>query len=104
MPRGYCHRCRRGCVGRMPKGVNIAAMPAAEALVPIPTETSPPIELDLAELEAMRLVEVEKLSYDEAGLAMGVSRNTIWRLVESGKEKLISAFIEGRKIELHRIG
>ncbi|MDI9644412.1 MAG: DUF134 domain-containing protein [Candidatus Verstraetearchaeota archaeon] len=104
MPRGYCERCRRGCVGRRPKNVNISAVPAAEALVPVPTENAPPIELDLAELEAMRLVEMEKLSYDEAGMAMGVSRNTIWRLVESGKEKLISAFLEGRKIELHKVG
>jgi predicted DNA-binding protein (UPF0251 family) len=103
MPRGFCERCRRGCVGRRPKNVNIAKVPEAEALVPVPGERAPPIELDLAELEAMRLVELEKLSYDEAGMIMGVSRNTIWRLVESGKEKMISAFFEGRKLELHRV-
>jgi predicted DNA-binding protein (UPF0251 family) len=102
MPRGFCERCRRGCVGRRPKSVNISKVPAAEALVPVPGERAPPIELDLAELEAMRLVELQKLSYDEAGVMMGVSRNTIWRLVESGKEKMIAAFFEGRKIELHR--
>ncbi|MEN3035550.1 MAG: DUF134 domain-containing protein [Candidatus Methanosuratincola sp.] len=103
MPRGFCERCRRGCVGRRPKNVNIAKVPEAEALVPVPSEKTPPIELDLAELEAMRLVELEKLSYDEAGMIMGVSRNTIWRLVESGKEKMIAAFFEGRKLELHRV-
>lgn len=102
MPRGFCERCRRGGVGRRPKNVKISDVPAAEALVPLPCEKAPPIELDLAELEALRLVEIEKLSYCEAGILMGVSRNTIWRLVESGKEKLISAFLEGRKIELHR--
>ncbi|MBC7121021.1 MAG: DUF134 domain-containing protein [Candidatus Methanosuratus sp.] len=103
MSRGFCKRCRRGCVGRIPKNVNISKVPVAEALVPFPVERAPPIELDLAELEAMRLVELEKLSYDEAGMVMGISRNTIWRLVESGKEKMISAFFEGRKVELHRV-
>lgn len=102
MPKCYCCRCRRGIVGRTPKPVNIHNLPPVDALVPCPKELSPPIHLDLAELEAMRLVELEKLSYDEAGIVMGVSRNTIWRMVESGKEKVISAFFEGRKIEIHK--
>jgi predicted DNA-binding protein (UPF0251 family) len=102
MPRGYCCRCRRGGVGRNPKPVNISSLPVAEALVPLPKEKGSPIQLDLAELEAMKLVELEKMAYDEAGIKMGVSRNTIWRLVEGGKEKLILAFLEGRKIELHK--
>jgi predicted DNA-binding protein (UPF0251 family) len=29
---------------------------------------------------------------------MNVSRNTVWRLVESGREKLVRAIIEGRPI------
>lgn len=102
MPKGFCCRCRRGIVGRTPKPVNILSYPPVDGLIPYPKELNPPLHLDLAELEALRLVELEKLSYDEAGEVMGVSRNTIWRLVESGKEKVISAFFEGRKIELHK--
>jgi len=102
MPKCFCCRCRRGIVGRTPKPVHIHNLPPVDALVPYPREISPPIHLDLAELEALRLVELEKLSYDEAGIVMGVSRNTIWRMVESGKEKIISAFFEGRKIEIHK--
>lgn len=102
MPRGFCGRCRRGFVGRMPKPVNISSYPPVDALVPVPEEQGAPLHLDLAELEALRLVELEKLSYNAAGLIMGVSRNTIWRLVEGGKEKLITAFLEGRRIELHK--
>lgn len=89
-------------MGRTPKPVQVQNLPPVEALVPIPKELNTPVHLDLAELEALRLVELEKLSYDEAGMLMGVSRNTIWRLVESGKEKVISAFFEGRKIEVHK--
>jgi len=82
--------------------VNILTLPKSEAMVPSPSEEGPPIHIDLAELEALRLVELEKLSYDEAGASMGVSRNTIWRLVEGGKEKLITAVLEARRIEFHK--
>jgi len=101
MPRCCC-RNRKGCVGRLPKFVNVSSKPLAEALVPAPTEMGAPINLELAEFEALRLIELEKMSYCEAGLAMGVSRNTIWRLVESGKEKLILALLESRRIELNQ--
>jgi len=91
-------------VGRKPKFVNIERVPLATAMNPEPTAVGTPIYIDLAELEALRLVEVEKASYEEAGLCMGVSHNTIWRLVENGKEKLISAFFNSRRIEIHREG
>jgi len=29
---------------------------------------------------------------------MSVSRNTVWRLVESGREKLVKAILEGREV------
>ena len=102
MPPGFCCRCRHGCIGRNPKPVNILALPKCEGMLPSPSEDGPPIHVDLAELEALRLVELEKLSYDEAGVSMGVSRNTIWRLVEGGKEKIITAFLEARRIEFHK--
>jgi len=102
MPHGFCRRCRRGDVGRKPKFVNIGRVPLATALSPEPSVVGAPIYIELAELEALRLVEVEKASYEDAGIAMGVSRNTIWRLVENGKEKLILAFFNSRRIEIHR--
>lgn len=33
---------------------------------------------------------------------MNVSRNTVWRLVENGREKLVRAMIEGRPIIILR--
>ena len=89
-------------MGRKPKFVNVSAIPLADALVPEPSESGLPIMINLAELEALRLVGLQKMSYDEAGFTMGVSRNTIWRLVESGKEKLITAFFDAKKIMLQK--
>jgi predicted DNA-binding protein (UPF0251 family) len=52
----------------------------------------------MAELEAFRLVDMEGLSQEEAGQKMGVSRGTIWRLVQSARKKAARALSEGRPI------
>ncbi len=61
---------------------------------------SEPILLDPAELEAMRLIDLEGLSQEEAGKRMGVSRGTVWRLLKSGRRKVAQALIEGRPIAI----
>jgi hypothetical protein len=52
------------------------------------------------EVEALRLVYLEEMSYEEAGRAMGVSRSTVWRLVESAGRKIAYALVNGLPIEL----
>jgi predicted DNA-binding protein (UPF0251 family) len=54
--------------------------------------------LELAELEAFRLVDLEGLSQEEAGQRMGVSRGTVWRLVQRARRKTAQALSEGRPI------
>ncbi|MEG9195337.1 MAG: DUF134 domain-containing protein [Candidatus Methanoglobus sp.] len=54
--------------------------------------------LDPAELEAIRLIDLEGLSQEEAGERMGVSRGTVWRLLKNGRRKVATALSEGRAI------
>ena len=54
----------------------------------------------MAELEAFRLVDLEGLSQEEAGRKMGVSRGTIWRLVQSARRKTAQALSEGRPLSI----
>lgn len=56
--------------------------------------------LEEAELEALRLVDVEGLSQEEAGKKMGVSRGTIWRLLQEARRKTASALSERRRIDI----
>lgn len=56
----------------------------------------------LAEIEALRLIDLEKLSFEEAGIRMNVSRNTVWYLVENAREKIIKALIDGRPIMIQK--
>jgi predicted DNA-binding protein (UPF0251 family) len=51
-------------------------------------------------LEALRLVDFEGLSQEEAGVKMGVSRGTVWRLVQSARRKTAQALSEGRLIRI----
>jgi predicted DNA-binding protein (UPF0251 family) len=59
-----------------------------------------PILVEPAEIEALRLVDLEGLSQEEAGERMGVSRGTIWRLVQSARKKTAQALTEGRPLQI----
>ena len=50
-----------------------------------------PVIIDGAELEVMRLIDLEGLSQEEAGARMGVSRGTIWRLLQEARRKTTAA-------------
>jgi predicted DNA-binding protein (UPF0251 family) len=114
LPRGYrwrkgVKRCGRG---RPQFSRKISKIPRAKGFLPIQTNQehpiSPedpflnaPISLDLDELEAMRLVDLENLTQDEAGNLMNISRGSIWRLLQSGRRKLINAIFESREIRIN---
>ena len=91
-------RRRRGCRGRRPIQPDISKKPEIERLDPYPTSNKPPIYIDLAETEVLRLVDIEGMYQEEAGFRMGVSRGTIWRLLASAREKVARALFEGRPL------
>jgi predicted DNA-binding protein (UPF0251 family) len=93
-------RRRRGRYGRMPLPVKIGQTPKMTAFRPEPQEHGEPVLLEHAELEALRLLDLEDLSQEEAGERMGVSRGTIWRLQKRARAKIALALTEGRRIEL----
>jgi len=56
------------------------------------------VVLEPSELEVIRLVDLEDLTQEEAGERMGVSRGTIWRLLQSARRKTSLALTDGRTI------
>jgi len=74
--------------------------PPVNSFTPNPSRNLEPIFIEMAELEAFRLVDLEGLSQEEAGRKMGVSRGTIWRLVQSARRKTAQALSEGRPIRI----
>jgi len=94
-------RHRRGRRGRLPKPVKLGATPPVIRFNPSGIQGNPePIRLEPAEWEAFRLVDLEGLSQEEAGARMGISRGTVWRLVQSARKKAAQALTEGKPLIL----
>ena len=93
-------RRRRGRYGRMPHPVKVSYTSDIKAFNPEPPTPLDPVLIEPAELEVIRLVDMEDLNQQEAGELMGTSRGTIWRLLQSGRRKIAVALIEGRRIEI----
>ena len=67
-----------------------------------PPQWAEEIHITDDELEAMRLVDYLGLKQEEAAEQMGVSRATVWRLLESGRKKLVEALLFGKRIRIVR--
>ncbi|MEM2901409.1 MAG: DUF134 domain-containing protein [Candidatus Bathyarchaeia archaeon] len=101
----FRYRCRWGRVsgpGRPMKPRLIGMKPAVRAFIPT-VETEPsimrsPIVLDVDEFEAVRLIDYEGLTQEEAARRMEVSRGTVWRCIDSARKKIASMLVEGREL------
>jgi predicted DNA-binding protein (UPF0251 family) len=93
-------RRRCGRRGRFPKPVTLGATPSFESFTPSPLRRMEPVFMEIAELEAFRLVDRDGLSQEEAGQRMNVSRGTVWRLVQSARKKTAQALTEGRPLRI----
>ncbi len=92
--RGYGRRGRR----RGPRWISY--IPPATSYAPQGMPYSRTIVLFYSELEAMRLVDVEGLTQEEAAARMGVSRKTLWNELKSGRRKVVEAILNGWNIEI----
>ncbi|MBD3191079.1 MAG: DUF134 domain-containing protein [Candidatus Heimdallarchaeota archaeon] len=88
--------------GRPRKEIIINKLPNIEKVIPQPILSNEEIILTLAEYEALRLVDLEGLNQTEAGELMEISRGTIWRLLDSGRKKLMEVMIEGKPLVLEK--
>ena len=93
-------RNRCGRRGRFPKPVTLGIIPSVDSFTPTPLKNTEPVLIEMAELEAFRLVDMDGLSQEEAGQKMNVSRGTIWRLVQSARKKTAQALTEGRPLQI----
>ena len=84
---------------KKPRNCNCPHRPPGSIIIKpagIPAKNLDRVALELDELEAMRLCDVEGLTQAEAGIQMAVSRGTVQRLVTSGRKKTIGAILNSQ--------
>ncbi len=64
----------------------------------IPMHKLTKIHLQQDELESLRLCDLQRLTQEEAGIKMHVSRGTVQRLLTSARQKTAQALSEGAAI------
>jgi hypothetical protein len=57
-----------------------------------------PVLVTYDELEALRLVDYQGLTQEEAAQKMMVSRGTVWRCLDSARKKVATMLVEGREL------
>ena len=57
-----------------------------------------PVVVTYDELEALRLVDYQGLTQEEAARKMMVSRGTVWRCLDSARKKVATMLVEGREL------
>jgi len=87
-------------MGRPPIERRVASVPRATMFKPagVPAHSLEQLQLQLDELEALRLVDREGLSHEDAAAVMGVSRQTVGRVLEAARAKVAEALLDGKAI------
>jgi uncharacterized protein len=87
-------------VARPPIERAVGGVPRVTLFKPagVPARELQQLQLAVDELEAIRLVDLEGLSHEQAAAAMGVSRQTVGRVLERGRAKVAEALVGGKAI------
>ena len=56
--------------------------------------------LTLSEFEAIRLVDLDNISQEEACKEMEISQSTLSRILKSGRNKIADAIVNGKAIKI----
>ena len=85
---------------RPPIERSVAGVPRVTLFKPagVPARELERLQLAVDELEAIRLVDLEGLSHEQAAGVMGVSRQTVGRVLEHGRAKVAEALVAGKAI------
>ena len=68
--------------------------------VVVETSALEEVVVSVDELEAMRLVDVDGLYYEQAAKQMSVSRRTFGRIIDSARKKVAQALIQGMALRI----
>ncbi len=68
----------------------------------VPLSSLEQVDLEMDELEAIRLKDLGDLSQEEAAKRMRISDSTFQRILKSAHKKIASALVEGKAIAIKK--
>jgi predicted DNA-binding protein (UPF0251 family) len=68
----------------------------------VPLSVLKEVDLEVDELEAIRLCDLKDLNQIEAAKKMGISQSTLQRILVSARRKVAEALIEGKAIKIRK--
>lgn len=78
----------------------IMARPEVDTFGPQTAEPCGEIILSLEEFEAVRLIDYDGMDQSQAAEIMGVSRQTVGRILKAGRSKVAMAIVEGLSLKM----
>ncbi|MCG8635617.1 MAG: DUF134 domain-containing protein [Desulfobacterales bacterium] len=78
----------------------IMSRPAVDTFGPETASQREGIILSLEEFEAIRLIDYDGMDQSGAAEVMGVSRQTVGRILKAGRSKVAMALVEGRGLKV----
>lgn len=79
----------------------ITARPRVAAFGPETVPARGELVLSLEEFEALRLIDHDGMDQSRAAEVMGVSRQTVGRILKAGRSKVASALVQGLRLRMH---
>ena len=58
------------------------------------------LKLTAAELEALKLIDEENLTQEEAAKRMNISRSSFWRILDVARKKVVDSLLSGKQISV----
>ncbi len=79
---------------------HIGSRPDIKSFQPVGMDAGGDLTLSLDEFEAIRLIDFQGMDQSQAAQTMNVSRQTVGRILKSGRFKLSKALVEGHRLSV----
>ena len=86
--------------GRKERTRFVGIVPEFVGFVPDGILAGDTVELAYDELEVIRLLDLEKMSQEEAAVRMGVSRTTVTGIYERARSKVADSLVNGKRLRI----
>ena len=87
-------------MARPSKCRRICSQPAYVSFAPAGIRCNTKVILTVDEYEVIRLIDLEKLTHEQAAVQMDISRTTVTEIYESARQKIADSLVNGKPLRI----